>query len=937
MNFLKKTNIVLSLLILFVCYFSNLGFTQDKMLALDTAVKTGKLANGFTYIIRRNTEPKNRVMFYLVNKVGSVLESDNQQGLAHFLEHMNFNGTTHYHKNELISYLEKFGVRFGADLNAYTNFDETVYELPLSTDNPELLDNGLMIMRDWAHGALLNHADIDAERGIILEEERTRAGVASRFQDQSFPSILNNAIYSRRVPIGKDSILTTFKPETIKKFYNDWYRPDLQALIVVGDINPKKIEKSIKELFSTLKNPSNERQRKNFSIPLTGKNQFLILTDKEAQTIKIQILHKFRSPELKTEADYRNNVVKNLFNSMLGARINELSQKSDLPFVQASAGSGNYLADLDVFTINVSPKPANIEAGFKMIYTEIERIKKYGFTENELDRAKVAYSSGITSMLNERNKTNSSSYIEEYVNYFLKGEASPGIQAEYEMTMADLKSITLKDITSLLLSYTKPIDREILITAPEQNKNSLPDEQKIAEWMQQVTAGPLSPYIESKLDTTLMPVISAPGKVVSKSEDDKIGITEFAFSNGVKIILKPTSFKNDQIIFNAFKPGGTSLSSDKDYLSASVAASIVSQGGLGQFNNIALQKILDGKKVGVSPFINDLYEGLQGTMGTADAETAFQLIHLYFTSPRKDTIEFNNMISRIKASLANRKNNPEAVYADTVNAVLSGYNYRSITPTESEISLIDFNKSFEFYKKLFSNAAGFTFVFTGNIDETKFLTLCKTYIGSLPSSNDKITFRDLDIQTPDGLISKTVYSGSQSKATVQLVYHGTYDFSMDNNIKLDALAQIVELRLLDRLRESEGGVYTPRVSTSFGKLPRSRYSISVYFDCDPKNVEKLIAATYEEINNLKRDGISADDLTKYKAAAIKSFEVQLGSNEYWLGYLAGQIRNDESFEQLLTYKDMVYKLDSKSLQEAAQVFLKGSDLVRLVLMPINVK
>ncbi|MBC7886478.1 MAG: insulinase family protein, partial [Ferruginibacter sp.] len=447
----------------------------NKKLALDTAVRYGKLPNGFTYYIRKNTQPKDRVLFYLVNKAGSILENDEQQGLAHFLEHMNFNGTTHFPKNELVNYLQKAGVRFGADINAYTSFDETVYQLPLPSDKPGVLDSGILIMRDWAQGATLETEEIEKERGVILEEKRIGKGAGERMQRQYLPVLLNQSRYAERLPIGTDEVLNKFKPETLHSFYTNWYRPNLQALIVVGDIDVDQMEQAIKEKFADLKNPVNEQERFDYTVPLTGRNQFVIATDNEQQGIAVQITFKHRAATLQTGDDFRNYIIQNLFNSMITDRIKELtSNKSKPPFITGGAGIGSFIGKLDNYSLSFRAKPGEIETGFKALWQENERVKRYGFTETELNRTKQAFLNRLESGVAELPSTYSQKFVNEYLEHFLKGTAQAGIKNELQLAKTFAQGITLADFKFMVKEYIKDVDRDVLITGPEKEKQTLP-------------------------------------------------------------------------------------------------------------------------------------------------------------------------------------------------------------------------------------------------------------------------------------------------------------------------------------------------------------------------------------------------------------------------------------------------------------------------------
>ncbi|HEY4155730.1 MAG TPA: pitrilysin family protein, partial [Puia sp.] len=542
-------------------------------LPLDPAIRKGKLPNGFTYYIRKNTEPAKRVQLYLVNKVGSVLEQDDQRGLAHFMEHMSFNGTRHFPKNDLVHYLQKSGVRFGADLNAYTSFDETVYQLPIPTDNPALLKNGLQIMRDWAGNASLDPKEINDERGVVLEEKRLGKGAQERMREKTFPVILNQSRYAERLPIGVDTVLKNFKKPTILKFYQDWYRPDLQALIVVGDINVDSMEARIKQLFGDLKNPPREKPRVKYTIPLNGKNQFISVTDKEFPYTVIQVLIKKKTLVAKTLAEYHQLINRELFNQMLASRIAELSQEPNPPFIQASADMGQFLGGLDAFTVSVVAKPGLLEKSFISVWQLIRQLKEFGFTEPEFERAKTSYLSYFASALREKDKRDSKDLVEEYTRNFLTGESAPGIEKEYDLTQAFLKTAKLADINGLAPVFISDSNRDIVIMAPQKDSASLPSGEIVQSWIDTVAGRKLSPYQDQFTKESLIPENLVAGKVVDeKKTAPAMGLTLLTLSNGLKVVLKPTDFKNDEIRFQAFSPGGSSLYPDSDYESASSAA-----------------------------------------------------------------------------------------------------------------------------------------------------------------------------------------------------------------------------------------------------------------------------------------------------------------------------------------------------------------------------
>lgn len=908
------------------------GIAHAQTIPLDTAVHTGKLANGFTYYIRHNEEPKNRVVFYLVNKVGSVLETDDQRGLAHFMEHMSFNGTTHFPKNELINYLQKAGVRFGADINAYTSFDETVYQLPLPSDKPEIVNSGIEIMHDWAHGATLDPVEIDKERGVVLEEKRLGKGAGERMRRVYWPVILNNSRYANRIPIGTDEVLNNFKPEAIQRFYHDWYRPDLQAIIVVGDVDANKMEQIIKAKFADLKNPVNEKPRTKYTVPLTGKNQFIAVTDPEMTATSAEVLMKQPGLPLHTIEQYRETIVRQLFNVMMSERYSELSRQADPPFLQGGAGIDGFLGSLDAYSVSVTARPGELEKGFKAAWRENERAKRFGFTATELDRAKSSYFNQFESALKEKNKTPSESFVREYLEYFLHGTASPGIVYEYGLVKNDLAGITLDEVNTLAKTGSKATDRDVLLMAPEKDKAALPTEAVFTNWMKEVEAENITTFTDETSKEKLLKTEPVPGKIVSRQNDVQTGVTTVVLSNGIKVLLKPTDFKNDEILFTGFAPGGTSLYSDADFQSAS-AANVIPSFGAGNYNTTELGKFMSGKQATVQTGIGERTQTISGGAVNKDLETALQLMYAHVTEPRKDSLQFKGMIARSKAGLANRMNDPNSVFQDTVSALLSGNNVRRTGPSIEKLNQINLDKAFAVYKERFANFQGFTFVFVGSIDTVAIGPLLEKYIGSLPVTGKADDAKDLHINIPSGVITKTVYKGTEPKATVDMVFSGPFDYSFANKLKMDALKETLQIRLLERLREDESGVYSPSARVNYSKLPEERYSLIISFGCAPQNADKLIASALDEIEKIKKDGPPQVNVDKFRAENQRTMEISLKTNGFWLGYLSAQLQNQESLVQINDYSGVLTKISPDDVKEMADKYLSGKNYIKLVLMP----
>jgi len=937
MKIQKKTLTTILLLSVLPAMAMAQNHTADATLPLDPAVRTGKLPNGFTYYIRHNEEPKDRVLLYLVNKAGSVLEDADQRGLAHVLEHMAFNGTEHFPQNTLIDYLQKSGVRFGADLNAYTGYDETVYQLPIPSNDNKILLNGLQIMRDWAQSMMLDTDKLKKEVKVVLEEKRLKKGAGDRMRRAYLPFILNHSRYSSRAPIGNDTVLETFKPEVLLRFYQDWYRPDLQALVMVGDIDVDLMERIIKEHFADLRNPNPEKPRPIFEIPLVGRDQFIKVTDPEMPATVARIIFKHLKVPVQTESGYRKSIVKALFNRMISGRYNELAKNDNSPFVDCGAQISDLISGLDGYSVNMTVKRGEIENAVKLAWRETERVRRFGFTQTELDRAKKAFLSQLKRVEAEKNKTSSINYADEYKENFLRGEAAPGISKEVDLATKDLPHISLTDFNFLLTEYTSHHNRDILIMAPEQDKSLLPDETKFNRWLAIVSHEKILPYQDEISRRPLIEEKLIPGTIVSRVTDKRLGTVTMFLSNGLKIVLKPTEFKNDEVLFSAFSSGGTSLYVDSVYQSAASAASIVTAGGAGNYNSTELNKFMEGKQVSVRPFIDDLYSGINGSFAPDDIESALLLIHADFTAPRKDTSAFRSIIDRTKASISNRENDPNTVFDDTVSAVLSGNQPRYTGMNLQKLKQVKLDQAFSIYKECFADASNYTFVFTGNIDTAAVTPLLLRYLGSLPASYKHDRFKDLGIHIPPGKSAHTVYKGTEAKASVLLVYSGPYLFNQSNNIKMDALQECLEIRLIERLRQTENGVYNPSVFINKSKQPAERCAIFIEFGCSPDNAEKLIASVNDEIVKLKANGPVHENLDKWRSEDRATRETQLKTNLYWLTYLRNRLQNGVDFDQIDLHNKIRDQLKVSDVKDIAEKYLSGENYIRMVLLPESFK
>jgi len=896
---------------------------DTQALPLDPELRMGKLPNGFTYYIRKNKTPEKRVTMYLAVKAGSIVETDQQRGVAHFVEHMSFNGTKHFPKKELSNYLEKAGVRFGADINATTTFDETVYQLPLPSDNPELLKNGLQIMRDWAQEANIEAEDVEKERHVILEEKRVRQGLAQRYDEKAVPLYTNKSHYGNRLPIGTEKVVLKVTPEEIRSFYKDWYRPNLQALLIVGDIDVDQMEKDIKTKFADLKNPEKEKARPVYHATLTGKNQYMQFLDPELGGISVDILIKQPGDTVSSAADYRADLVKKLFKKMLSARFRQMS----------FAGLNSMSGGLNSFFVSITTKPAETEPALKSVWLELRKIEEQGFSQAELDRIKKSYTLTMAKALEEKDKTPSDVLIKPYLQHFLTGSAAPGIGKEYELTEQLLPEISLKEMNAQMKFYLKETDRDIIVKASPANQAFLPTEASIQGWLEDVYAQNLPPFVDDALDLPLLKAEPKTGKIISMETIKPGDLQKIILSNGVKVILKKTNFQNNQILFKGFAEGGASLVSDADYQSAINAAAIITAAGAGNYDALQLGKLFAGKEVQVSPFIVDNYQGFSGSTTKEDLPAALELLYAYFTEPRKSEEAYQTLIDRTREELANKTSDPSRIFADTVSQVLSNHHQRRRPLSSNSIASINLEKAFKIYQERFADASDFTFLFVGNMDEASIKPLLEKYLGGLPAHGRQEKARDLGINIPAGRIAKTVYSGTTQKSSVMLVYSGDFNYTLENTIQMNAVSDALNIRMNRRLREQEGGTYTPNVQLSLSKYLKERFSLTISFDCDPKNVDKLVAAAQDELNKMRTAGPSAENLQKFKAARKVSLQTGSTNNGFWLDYLLSQEMNKASLTEFFDYDAELNKITAKSVQEAAARFIQDKNYIRLVLMP----
>ncbi len=931
----KKLGLYLLAIVLFApAAWSQIDVTQE--MPVDPKVKIGRLSNGLTYYIRHNSLPEKRVELRLVVNAGSVLEDDDQQGLAHYMEHMNFNGTKHFPKNELVSYLQTIGVKFGADLNASTGFDETVYILPVPTDKPGLVDKGLEILEDWAHNALLDPDEIKKERGVVIEEWRLSRGADERMMKQTLPVQYRGSKYAERLPIGKIEILEHFPDEALKRFYKDWYRPDLEAVVVVGDIDVNDIEQKIKQTFGNIPMPTSSRKREVFPVPDHEEILTVVAKDKETDFPSVEVMYK---KDLQSEisiGDYCRYMNTLLFTGMLNTRFRELTLRSNPPFVSAGSYYGNSVARTkDVYQLTANTSDTGMARSLYALMQENRRVLLYGFTPTEFEQQKKQMLSFYDRVFNEREKEESYKYVDEYVNHYLLKEPMPGIEWEYDFVKQYLSTVKLEEVNKLAGQWITKNNMVVTLNAPDKEGVKIPSADEVKAVLRSVDMATIEPYKEKTLASELMdPSKLKPGKIISSKSDDDLGTTTLVLSNGARVILKSTNFKNDEIIFRAYSKGGHSLVKDEDYFSASYAASLVTQGGVANFSGIDLSNMLKGKNTTLAPNISLYSEGFNGTTTPKDAETLFQLLHLYFTAPRKDKDVFESFKTRGKQILANYSANPQNYYNTEFQKLLVQNHPRGGgLPKPEDLDKINLDRSIQIYKERFANAGNFTFFFVGSFDEETIKPLLEKYIGSLPSTGKKEDFKDIGIRPPLGKIEKEIDKGTEPQSLVNIVFTTPAPYNIQDAYALNSLSEVMDIKLTEKLREEKGSVYGVGTMAKMVKFPYAYSSFTINFPCAPENVDTLTKAAIDELKKVKTGGVSAEDLGKVKEQQKRKLEVEMKQNQFWMNNLFDAYYYSNSPDDILNMQKQINNLSSKMIQDAAKKYITMNNYIRFVLKP----
>ena len=905
----------------------------DLAIPPDPTVHKGRLDNGLTYYVRHNAKPEQRAELRLFVNAGSLLEDDDQQGLAHFVEHMAFNGTKNFAKQQLVDYLELIGTRFGADLNAYTNFDETAYQLKVPTDDPEIVATAFQILEDWAHGISFDDEEIDKERGIIVEEWRLGRGVGARLRDKQFPIMFQGSRYAERLPIGKIDIIENAPYEALRRFYRDWYRPDLMAVVAVGDFDVEEIVGLIREHFGSIPAAKDPRPRPSYPVPPHDDTLFSIDSDPELTSTTASIYYKHPAQGEGTYGDYRRSLVEGLYHGMLNDRLAEVTQQSNPPFLVANSSMGAFVRTATVFAQHVRVEDGKLTEGLGALLEEVERVEQHGFTASELERAKTNIRRGYEQASRELDKLDSGPFADEYGRNFFIQEPIPGIPVEQIMVERFLPTIDLDEVNRLAREWIREDNRVIVVNAPQKEGLELPSEKQLLAVFNEVEGRDLEPYVDRVRDEPLLAELPQPGPVVAESHIDELGVTEWRLANGVRVVLKPTDFKNDQIILTGFSPGGHSLVDDSRYTSSLFATSILGESGIGAFDAIELAKALAGKVASVQAYIGELEEGLSGFASPQDLETMFQLLYLQVTAPRVDEEAYQSLMSRLRVVLANRESQPGTVYRDKLNEVLSGGHPRRQPLTEAVLDDIDPQVALEVYRERFADASDFTFVLVGNFEPDQIRPLVETYLGGLPSSQRHETWRDIGVRPPSGVVEFSVEKGLEPKSQVQLIFTGDATWSRQAQHEMGSLSRVLDIRLREVLREDMGATYGVSVRGSLSRRPYAGYSFSISFGCAPEEVDALVETVFHELEAVQREGVAADKILKVKENQRRQRETDLLKNSFWLQALESYYDLEIDPRLLLDHETLLDSVTAESLQAAAQHYFSKDRYVLAVLNP----
>ncbi len=933
-----KKLFLLALCIINCALCINLKAQQPQPLPIDTNVRIGVLDNGLTYYIRHNEQPKERCEFHIAQAVGAILEEDHQNGLAHFLEHMAFNGTKNFPDKLLINYFESVGVGFGSNINAYTSLDETVYRLSNVPTRQEILDSALLVLHDWSCAIALQEEEIDNERGVIREEWRQGNTAQRRMWREGNKVKYAGSQYAKRDVIGDTAVINNFTYQALRDYYELWYGPDLQCIVVVGDIDVDQMEKKIIDLFSPIPARSNRGERPRYSLPENEETIVAIYTDKEAQftQLAIEFKHNTMPRELRgTDQGYLLSTINTLIRQMISYRIEEITMNPNANFIQAMGGYGNQLGETDAFEFIVIPKDGKEKAAMADMFTQVEKIKRYGFTVSELERAKTEYLSTVERAYNERTTRKNQSYAQEYYRHYLDGEPIPGIEFEYEYAKAVLPQLPVQIINQLVQQYIT--DNNIVISyIGKENSDivSVPTKEEVLNIFNTVKASEIEAPVEENFDRPLVENAPKAGTIVKEKFNKRLGTTEWTLSNGIKVVIKPTEFKQDQIIMSMESEGGLSKVALGDLPSAVMADGIISYNGIGEFSAIDLQKVLTGKNLSISPAISQYGESMSGSSTVKDFETMMQLAYLYFTAPRQDDQAYQTLISMLETQLAARDKNPKTAFSDSISQTTTSHNPRTLIINTDLIKRVDQLRAIEIYKERFANPADFFVTFIGNInpaDEATRQIIC-TWLGGLKTDKSRETYTDNGIRYPKGKVNNYFTKEMETKtASNRIVYSGKMKATLANRLNMGIIGDILGTRYLESIREKEGGSYGVGCAGYVMEDPIEQAVLLMQFDTDPEKQQKLMSIIHKEVMEIIENGPRADDLQKAKENRLNTLAEDMEDNGWWQTILDRYYQ--DGVDYLKDYKRTLEKVNAKSIQKTLKALVKQGNVIEVVMLP----
>ena len=954
-----KRNILFVLLLLFVgsTAFAQLGLGGEKNtkssdlsanVPIDKKVRIGHLDNGFTYYIRDNKKPEDRIQFRLVSNAGSILERDDQQGLAHFCEHMAFNGIKGYPGNSMIQKLQEHGIEFGRGINAYTSFDQTVYYVDMPASDPEMVKMGIEILDGWAGNILFDQKEIESERGVIHEEWRGGVGHGDRMRKKTWPIMLKGSLYADRLPIGKEEVIMNFERQAIVDFFNDWYRPDLQAIVIVGDLanyeyNGKKgvdaMEQRVRDVFSTHPKTQNPKTRRNFEIPANVEPLIAIATDKEATSTSLQLMWKHKKAPTGTVGDYRAMLVRSLIDMMINDRFGEICEKPTAPMMYAGAGYGGFLGrEIDAFTVAAAPKENRIEETAEMLLAEMKRIDMHGFLQAELDRQKEELIANYTKMAKEENKTQSNSLADEYTNHFLEGEVIPGIRQEWKYAKEFVPEITLEECNAIVKDWITDNNMIFYLTAPAKEGFRVPDEKVVLDIIKRSKDVVTEPWVDNFKDEPLFAEDVVPVTPKATKGNTVLDYTEYSCPNGVRFVVKKTDYKADEIQFSSFAFGGTSLYGDDEAFTAQNAANFIDAAGIAQFSSTQLQKKLKGMNLSVSPNIGSLTQGFSGNCSPKDLETTLQLINLYYTAPRKDKESYERIIDATVNQIKFIADNPQVAFSKKFYQTAYPNDKRTVLiPTEEQVRSLSLDRMFEIYRERFTDASNQIFFFVGNVSD-KDIDLIAKYLNHLPvnSKQKNETYVDRSAKFAEGIVHAEAVKGIERQGMLVIYGESKVDakeITPEVRIALDELSGAIEITTLEIVREKNGDAYSPSASIDYDLMPNGEVNWTFYIGCDPDKAKKIEKDCIKIIKQYMKKGPDAKTLAKVQEQMIVNRGTQRQNNGFWLGQIAASYRLNESRDYIEQYDQIVKSVDAKQIKELAKKYINLKNYVVVTLRP----